>query len=127
VQHFALAPNNMTDAPAWAIDFMKQVPTTWDETRFIDGYPGQYVVMARRSGDKWYVVGISADDVSVKNGKTQPRKLTLPLEMFPQGTSLNLYTDDASLNGSVKTVAQNKKQSLVVTIPKNGGFVITQK
>jgi hypothetical protein len=63
----------------------------------------------------------------VKNGKTQPRKLTLPLEMFPQGTSLNLYTDDASLNGSVKTVAQNKKQSLVVTIPKNGGFVITQK
>ena len=127
VQHFALAPNNLTDAPAWAIDFMKQVPTTWDETRFIDGYPGQYVVMARRSGDKWYVVGISADDVSVKNGKTQPRKLTLPLEMFPQGTSLNLYTDDASLNGSVKTVAQNKKQSLVVTIPKNGGFVITQK
>ena len=126
VQHFALAPNNLTDAPAWAIDFMKQVPTTWDETRFIDGYPGQYVVMARRSGDKWYVVGISADDVSVKNGKTQPRKLTLPLEMFPQGTSLNLYTDDASLNGSVKTVAQNKKQSLVVTIPKNGGVVITQ-
>ena len=37
VQHFALAPNNLTDAPAWAIDFMKEVPTTWDEVRFIDG------------------------------------------------------------------------------------------
>ena len=37
VQHFALAPNNLTDAPSWAIDFMKEVPTTWDEVRFIDG------------------------------------------------------------------------------------------
>ena len=37
VQHFALAPNNLTDAPAWAIDFMKEVPTTWVEVRFIDG------------------------------------------------------------------------------------------
>ena len=46
VQHFALAPNNLTDAPAWAIDFMKQVPTTWDDVRFIDGYPGKYVILA---------------------------------------------------------------------------------
>jgi hypothetical protein len=127
VQHFALAPNNLTDAPAWAIDFMKQVPTTWDETRFIDGYPGQYVVMARRCGEKWYVVGISAEDVSAKNGKTQPRKLTLSLDMFDKGTQLALYTDDASLNGSVKNVVQNKKQTLLVTIPKNGGFVLTQQ
>ena len=126
VQHFALAPNNLTDAPAWAIDFMKQVPTTWDETRFIDGYPGQYVVMARRSGDKWFVVGISAEDVTAKGGKTEPRKLTLPLDMFPKGAQLSVYTDDASLNGSVKTVVQNKKQTLLVTIPKNGGVVITQ-
>lgn len=38
VQHFALAPNNLTDAPAWTIDFMKSVPTSWDEVRYIDGY-----------------------------------------------------------------------------------------
>ena len=38
VQHFALAPNTLTDAPAWAIDFMKRVPTTWDEVKLIDGY-----------------------------------------------------------------------------------------
>ena len=50
VQHFALAPNNLTDAPSWAIDFMKEVPTTWDEVRFIDGYPGKYVILARRHG-----------------------------------------------------------------------------
>ena len=42
IQNFALAPNNLTDAPQVCLDFMKQVPTTWDETRFIDGYPGKY-------------------------------------------------------------------------------------
>lgn len=58
VQHFALAPNNLTDAPEWAIGFMKEVPTTWDEVRFIDGYPGKYVVMARRHGDNGILQGL---------------------------------------------------------------------
>ena len=116
VQHFALAPNNLTDAPAWAIDFMKQVPTTWDEIKFIDGYPGKYVIMARRCGTKWYVVGINADE--------QPLKKTITLPMFQQGESLNVYSDDAQLNGSVKTLKQNKKQQMMVTIPQNGGIVI---
>ena len=117
VQHFALAPNNLDDAPAWAIGFMKQVPTTWDETRFIDGYPGRYVVIARRAGTKWYVAGINAE--------AQAQKLTLPLPMFEVGTPLSVYSDDPKLNGGVKTLKQNKKQQLTVTIPTNGGIVIT--
>ena len=44
--------------------------------------------------------------------------------MFEKGTSLTIYSDDAQLNGSVKTVAQNKKQQLTITIPCNGGVVI---
>lgn len=116
VQHFALAPNNLDDAPAWAIDFMKKVPTTWDEVRFIDGYPGKYVIMARRSGDQWYVVGINAEK--------EPLKKTVTLPMFAVGTPLSVYSDDSQLNGSVQTVKQNKKQQLTVTIPCNGGLVI---
>ena len=116
VQHFALAPNNLEDAPAWAIDFMKQVPTLWDEVRFLDGYPGRYVLLARRSGSKWYVVGINASE--------QPVNQTIQLPMFQKGTQLSVYSDDAQLNGSVKTVSQNKKQTLAVTIPQNGGLVI---
>ena len=118
VQHFAMAPNNLDDAPAWAVDFMKQVPTNWDEVRFIDGYPGRYVILARRTGDKWFVVGINAQE--------QPLKTTLSLPMFPQKSELTVYSDDAQLAGSVKTVKQNKKQQLTVTIPQNGGLVITQ-
>ena len=118
VQHFAMAPNNLTDAPAWAIDFMKKVPTTWDEVRFIDGYPGKYILLARRSGDKWYVVGVNAEQ--------QPLKKVITLPMFEKGTSVDIYSDDAQLQGSLKSVKLNKKKQLAITIPCNGGLVITQ-
>ena len=45
IQNFAIAPNNLSDAPEEIINFMKDVPTTWDETAFIDGYPGKYCVL----------------------------------------------------------------------------------
>ena len=118
VQHFAMAPNNLNDAPAWAVDFMKNVPTTWDEVRFIDGYPGKYIILARRSGDKWFVVGINAEPI--------PLKKTLQLPMFEAKSQMTVYSDDAQLNGSVKAIKQNKKQQLTITIPQNGGVVITQ-
>ncbi len=86
VQHFAMAPNNLEDAPAWAVDFMKQVPTTWDETRFIDGYPGKYCIMARRAGTKWYVVGITSD------GTPLQKKIDTKA-FFPKGVKPTVYTD----------------------------------
>ena len=117
VQHFALAPNNLDDAPAWAIDFMKAVPTVWDEVRFLDGYPGRYVILARRSGDRWFVVGV--------NAQAEPVKVTLSLPMFAAGAPLSLYADDAALRGSLRSVRLGKKQTLSVTIPQNGGLVVT--
>jgi hypothetical protein len=111
VQHFALAPNNLTDAPAWAIDFMKQVPTTWDEVRFIDGYPGKFIILARRSGDKWYVAGV--------NATAEPIKQTLALPMF--AGMVNLYQND-----QLSEVKMSKKNTITIEIPTNGGVVITQ-
>lgn len=125
VQHFALAPNNLEDAPAWAIDFMKQVPTNWDEVRFIDGYPGKYAIIARRAGDTWYIAGINAEK--------QPVKKVISLPMFVKDTQLTVYADDAKYTndpnvvGSVKTVKQNKKQQMNIVIPENGGIVIVGK
>lgn len=118
VQHFALAPNNLTDAPAWAIEFMKEVPTTWDEVRFIDGYPGKYVIMARRHGDKWYVAGVNAQKETLKV------KVNLP--MFSSGETLRLYSDDKALTGSVKQLKMGKKQEVQLTIPCNGGILIVK-
>lgn len=118
VQHFALAPNNLTDAPAWAIDFMKQVPSTWDEVRFIDGYPGKYVILARRHADKWYIAGV--------NAQKETLKLKIKLPMFTAGEELQCYSDDKKLEGSVKSFKLNKKQEVEITMPQNGGLVITE-
>ena len=117
-QNFALTPRNLTEQPQFEIDFMKGVPTTWDETRFIDGYPGRYVIMARRSGNKWYVAGLNAQEQAVE--------LTIQLPMFDAGSTLTVYGDNEKLEGSMTTTALGKKQQLSVTIPQNGGIVITQ-
>lgn len=66
IQNFALAPNNLEDAPKVCLDFLREVPTTWDETRYIDGLPGEYVVLARRNGDKWYVAAANAVDQTLE-------------------------------------------------------------
>lgn len=118
VQHFALAPNNLTDAPSWAIDFMKEIPTTWDEVRFIDGYPGKYVILARRHGDKWYIAGV--------NAQKETLKLKVNLPMFSNGEKVRLFSDDKALQGSVKQIGIGKKQELQLSIPCNGGILITK-
>ena len=118
VQHFALAPNNLTDAPSWAIDFMKEVPTTWDEVRFIDGYPGKYVILARRHGDKWYIAGV--------NAQKETLKLKVNLPMFSNGEKVRLFSDDKVLQGGVKQIEIGKKQELQLAIPCNGGVLITK-
>ena len=118
VQHFALAPNNLTDAPAWAIDFMKEVPTTWDEVRFIDGYPGKYIILARRHGDKWYIAGV--------NAQKETLKLKVNLPMFSNGEKVRLFSDDKVLQGGVKQIGIGKKQELQLSIPCNGGILIVK-
>ena len=112
VQNFALAPNNLTDAPAWAISFMRSVPTTWKDICFIDGYPGKFIVMARQATDgTWYVAGVNANK--------EPLTITIPLTMFTVGQNIKLY-----LNNDVTTTTVSKKQTITVTIPSNGGVVI---
>jgi hypothetical protein len=116
VQHFALAPNNLTDAPEWAISFMKEVPALWDEVRYIDGYPGKYVVIARRHGTKWYVAGI--------NAQKETLKLKVKLPMIQSGAEIKTFIDDEQMNGKVTKAKLSKKQELDLIIPTNGGFVL---
>ena len=123
VQHFAMAPGNLTDAPAWALDFMKNIPTAWEDIRFIDGYPGKYVVLARKSQQgKWYLTAI--------NGTKETLKLRLPVDMFAVGQTVNVYSDKATKDvtpaGSVKKVKIGKKQTMEAVIPVNGAFLVTE-
>jgi hypothetical protein len=117
VQHFALAPNNLKDAPGWALNFMKEVPTTWDEVRFLDGYPGKYVLLGRRKGTKWYIAGV--------NGENKTLKTKIKLEMLASGTVLRCYSDDEQLNGKLSTLTIKKDREVEIKIPHNGAILIT--
>lgn len=130
IQNFALTPENLTTddnknlkpndegapAPEISMNFLKDVPTTWDETRFIDGYPGKYAVIARRHGNTWYIAGNNATGSSLKI------KLNLP--MLKKGNAV-IYSDN------LKTREPEKKNvkignSYTVTMADQGGFVIVQ-
>ena len=141
VQHFAMTPENLTDAPAWAVDFMKAVPTKWDEVRFIDGFPGEFVVLARRSGDKWYYVGVNASsesrtvtvdlpagaytlysdtvDPAVAKASRKQYGRKAPITLDPRSTTA------ATFLGARETRI-HKGGIVKVNMPCNGGFVIVQ-
>ena len=120
VQCIAMQPNNLTDLPQMELDFLREVPTSWDETRFIDGYPGKYIVMARRSGDRWYVVGL--------NATKEPLKLDINIPMFADTTAAYYYDKPSkkslwpeSILGKIKVDAKGKTK---ITIQPNGGIII---
>ena len=100
-------------------DFIVKVPTTWDESRFVTGVPGDYIVMARRHGDTWYVGGMT-DWTS--------RKLSVPLHFLPPGRyEARLYVDGSmnedepnAIRVETKTVKRNT--SLPIAMARGGGF-----
>lgn len=114
VQNFALTPNNLTDVPSFEIDFMKKVPTTWDETVFVDGYPGKYCVLARRYGSEWYLVGINAEKTALK--------INVKLPMFA-GKTVAEYSDDEKRNPTFKSTKVANSGEASLTIQPEGGVI----
>lgn len=113
IQNFALAPNNLEDAPELCLDFLREVPTTWDETVYIDGLPGEYVVLARRNGDKWYVAAANAVDQ------------TLEVNVKDVLETLGLEKADVRLiSGGNEPSETAPKAKHTVKIQKNDGAVL---
>jgi len=117
VQCVAMQPNNLDELPEFEQDFLFGLPTTWQETRFIDGYPGRYVVLARKSTEgKWYIAGL--------NALKEPLTLTLSLPMFTPGESLRYYVDEPSGEPTVYPLKIDKRGRAKVTIQPNGGIIL---
>jgi len=119
IQCVAMQPNNLQDneLPQFELDWLRAMPTTWDETRFIDGYPGKFAVLARRHGNDWYVAGL--------NAQKEPLTLTLDLDMFEKGSVLKLYVDDKKTGmPTLTTLKTDKKGKAKVEILPNGGLII---
>ncbi len=115
VQCMAVQPNNLTELPQTELDLLKSLPTTWDETRYIDGYPGKFVVLARRHGNRWYVAGLNAEpDV---------KKLSLDLPML-KGQTIRYWTDGPEKYAQEEKVKYDTKGRIQVTMQPSGGFIL---
>jgi hypothetical protein len=111
----------MSKAPPYVRDFLKGVPSVWDDTKFLDGYPGKFAVFARRGEGRWYVAGI--------NGESKARKLTLDLGELQVGRSGTLIADGdgGNLSFRAETMHLSAGGKLELTMPSRGGFVLVLK
>ncbi len=117
VQNFALTPHDLEHQPSFEIDFMRGVPTIWDETRYIDGYPGRDLVLARRHGDNWYVV--------VMNAAATAKTYNLELPMFQPQQQLVCLSDGADGRMPTQTMVRLSKHSaLTVSVQPQCAVVL---
>ncbi|MYM86347.1 glycoside hydrolase family 97 protein [Rugamonas sp. FT82W] len=114
IQHFAEIPEGMATVPAYVKSFLQELPRSWDDSRLVDGYPGQYAVIARRSGDTWYFAGINATE--------SDKTLTLDLSFAGAKQGVVIGDGDAERSFNQRGIAAGKK--VAVTIKPHGGFVI---
>ncbi|WP_027867599.1 glycoside hydrolase family 97 protein [Massilia alkalitolerans] len=115
IQHFADTPEGMATAPAYVKGFLQDLPRSWDETRFVDGYPGRHVVIARRAGKTWYVAGLNADAAD--------KSLELDLSFVGKagGTLITDGEGERAFSQSRFTGSKGGKHK--ISIKAHGGFV----
>ncbi len=115
IQHFALTPNNLNEQPTYVLDFIRNVPSIWDETKYIAGYPGKLAVLARRHQNTWYVAAV--------NGEKQAKTVDIKLPMLA-GQSVTMLVDakDKTAKQVQLVVPENGKIS--INLLAEGGAVI---
>ncbi len=112
-------PSDSRDEPE--LEFFDALPTVWDDTRVLDGTPGEFVVMARRSGNDWYLVAATGNEA---------RKVNIPLSFLTGGTeyTAHIYADDDKVKTRTKVSVSQKRmnasQSLSFSLKPSGGVAI---
>jgi hypothetical protein len=113
IQHYAEVPAGMAAQPAYVQDFVRNLPKRWEDVKFLDGYPGQFAVLARQAGSRWYVAGINATDA--------PKEVVIDLAKL--GLSAGTLITDGDTNRSFRTQPVGSGP-LRLTLPARGGFVV---
>ncbi|WP_134090240.1 glycoside hydrolase family 97 protein [Olivibacter sp. XZL3] len=114
IQHYAESPSGMAHIAEGVQDLLRTLPDSWDDIKFIEGYPGKYVVVARKSGESWYVAGI--------NGEEQAKELKLRLS-FVEGKQGELFADEQDGTGiSQQTITATNE--VAVSMKASGGFLM---
>ena len=122
LQHLADKPQSYLIQPQEVQDYLSNLPSVWDETRFVSGYPGEYAVLARRSGDTWYVAGINGTDES----KTIPADLEDIIGSGEKTVTSFLDSGDSSAPWSISTQTMETLPASFDCQPR-GGFVMVVK
>jgi hypothetical protein len=116
IQHYAQSPEGMVRVPDEVKAFLTKLPGNWDDVRFLEGYPGKYAVVARRSGNRWYIAGI--------NGDNNEKKIQLDVTSFKKN-KVTLFTDGTGNELFSKAILNAVKQKKYdITLNANGGFVM---
>jgi hypothetical protein len=115
IQHFAETPDGMKPVPEYVKSFLRELPRSWDDMRFVDGVPGRYVVIARKAGDTWYVAGLNAGSGSK----------TVQLDLSFMGKRSGMLIGDGNMERSFKQQEIGSKAT--VTMGSHGGFVAVFK
>jgi hypothetical protein len=116
--HFAGGPEEYRRLEPAARDFLRKVPVTWDETRFVDGYPGRLAVIARRSGSRWYVGGVEGE------GRARSFELR-PFFLGPGSWTATILEDgDLPRSPANRTATVEASGSLTIPLRPHGGFVV---
>lgn len=113
IQHYAEIPEGMATVPAEVKQFLRTLPRHWDDVRFLDGEPGKFVVLARRSGSQWYVAGF--------NGEDTPREVQLDLAALGKRAGQLITDGEGPRDLAVSRVSG---PSTRVTLAARGGFVL---
>jgi len=84
------------------IEFFEKIPTSWDETKVLDGAPGEYVTIARRKGQEWFIGTITNDSA---------RQVKFALDFLPKGKKYTVtsYSDDPTINTATHVRREQKK------------------
>lgn len=119
LQHWADKPESYLAQPQAVRDLMSELPTVWDETRLVTGYPGEEAVLARRSGNRWYVGGI--------HGFDKAHTLRTDWSFLPDGTyRLRSFADSGDATNPWKIDTQHLTRSDLpaeISCLPRGGFV----
>jgi alpha-glucosidase len=122
LQHMADRPQGYYELPDAAKFFLREVPAAWDETKFVDGYPGKDVIMARRKGDTWYMGGISGE-LRVKK-----KKITLDFLKPQTKYKLTLIADGShDQEFATQYLVVDHTSTIDVTMLRRGGFAASLK
>ncbi|MFV5693514.1 glycoside hydrolase family 97 catalytic domain-containing protein [Flavobacterium sp. LT1R49] len=114
IQHIAEKPDGMAKMPKFVVDYLKDIPTNWDDSKFIQGYPGKYIIMARKKENTWFIVGI--------NGENTPKEIELDLSFVTNKKGFLIYEKE---NGFLQEfITKEKNSKMKIKMKPNGGFTI---